>query len=189
MPDLTPDKIVACARDIVREDGLRSVGLRRIARELKVTAPALYGYFENLDHIVRALAETQFELLAAGFAEVAGGAPEDVVRAQSRVYLEYALDEPELFGVLFAFPPDLSGAGVEHELPIATKVFSAAAASIDDGMEAGTFRSQDSTIAALTVWSAVHGCATALNMGFGFDRATVDRLIDNVLDMIVAGLR
>ena len=180
---------MAAAREIVRSDGLQSLGLRRLARELDVTAPALYGYYDNLAHIVRALAETQFEVLAERFGAVEDRAPEQVVRAQSRIYLGFALAEPELFAVLFAFPPDVAGTGVEHELPIATKVFGAAAGALEDGMAAGIFRRQDPVIAALTVWSAVHGCATALNMGFGFDDATQERLIDNVLDMVIAGLR
>lgn len=189
MADLSSEKIVETARAVVRAEGMKGLGLRRLARELDVTAPALYGYFENLDHIVRALAETQFEVLAARFDEIDAVDPETRVREQSRAYIDYALAEPELFAVLFAFPPDLSGTGVEHELPIATKVFAKASASIDEGMSAGVFRQQDPLIAALTVWSAVHGCANALNMAFGFDDATRQRLVDNVLDMVVAGLR
>lgn len=180
---------MAKAEEIVRSDGLQSLGLRRLARELDVTAPALYGYYDNLAHILRALAETQFELLAERFDAVEDGDPEHIVRAQSRIYVEYALAEPELFGVLFAFPPDVAGTGVEHELPIATKVFGAATGALERGMREGVFRQQDPLIAALTVWSSVHGCATALNMDFGFDETTVERVVGNVLDMVVAGLR
>jgi AcrR family transcriptional regulator len=187
--DLSQEKIVEVAKQLVRADGLRNLGLRRIAREFGVTAPALYGYFSNLDHIVRSLAETQFEILAARFDAIEDSDPESVVRAQSRVYVDCALAEPELFSVLFAFPPDVAGIGVDNELPIATKVFAAAASSLDVGMATGAFRQQDPLIAALTVWSAVHGCATALNMRFGFDDRTQNLLIDNVLDMVIAGLR
>lgn len=189
MADLSQPIIVECARRLVRAEGLRALGLRPLARELDVTAPALYSYFPNLEAIVRALAETQFEELAARFDALDTSDPEETVRAQSRIYLEYALAEPHLFEVLFAFPPDVAGSGVDHELPIATKVFAAASASLVAGMDAGAFRRQDPLIASLTVWSAVHGCAAALNMRFGFDDETRDQLIDNVLDMVIAGLR
>lgn len=186
---LSKEIIVECAAAIVREEGADALGLRRVARTLGVTAPALYGYVDSLDGLLRALAEAQFEELARRFDGLRARTPVNRVRGLSRIYVEYALEEPELFTLLFRFPPDLEGAGIEHELPIATKVFTAAAEPISQGQESGEFPNIDPLHSSLAVWTAVHGCATALCMGFDFDQATIDRLIEDVLDMIIAGLR
>lgn len=186
---LSKERIVSTARSIVQSEGIDALKLRRVARELRVTAPALYGYVESHDDLFRALAEAQFEQLVERFETLKARSPESRVRGLSRIYIEFALEEPELFKVLFRFPPDIGGAGVQHELPIATKVFAIAASPIVDGVNAGTFPHVDPLDAALAVWAAVHGCATALTMGFEFDDDTVARLVDGVLDMVIAGLR
>lgn len=186
---LTRDRIIEAAETIVRDEGIEALGLRRLGRDLGVTAPALYGYVENLEDLKRALAERQFGALMARFEQVEARAPEKRVRALSRAYIDYSLDEPNLFKLLFIYPPDIGGTGVEHELPVATKVFMAAAEPLEQGIVSGIFAPYEATEAALTVWAAVHGCATALSLDFGFDRDTVERLIDNVLDMVIAGLR
>ncbi len=185
---LTLERILDCAASIVRAEGTDALGLRRIGRELGVTAPALYGYVDSLDGLLRALAEHQFEELARRFAGVRARKPANRVRALSRVYIDYAREEPALFRLLFRFPPDLGGTGVEHELPAATKVFMAAAEPLTAGHDAGDFPNIEPLSAAIAVWAAVHGCATAACMGFDFDEATVERLIDDVLDMVIAGL-
>lgn len=186
---LSRDRIVGCAAEIVRTEGAEALGLRRVARALGVTAPALYGYIDGLDDLFRALAESQFEELDERFSGLRARTPENQVRGLSRIYIQYALEEPELFKLLFRFPPDLVGAGVEHELPIATKVFTSAAEPIARGREAGDFPDADPLRSALAVWAAVHGCAVALCMGFEFDADTIDHFVEDVLDMVIAGLR
>jgi hypothetical protein len=41
----------------------------------------------------------------------------------------------------------------------------------------------------LTLWTATHGAADVLLMGFGFDDATRDQLVDAVIDTLIEGLR
>lgn len=191
MPDapLTRDRIIDAAERIVRDEGLEGLSLRRLGRELRVTAPALYGHVENLEDVTRALAERQFADLSNRFDRVTATSPADRVRGLGRAYVQYSLDEPNLFSLLFRFPPDIGGGGVEHELPAATKVFLAAAEPLEAGIDSGVFRAQDPTTAALTVWAAVHGCATALHMDFGFDDAGITAVTESLLDMVVDGLR
>lgn len=191
MPDelLTRERIIEAAEAIVRAEGVDALGLRRLGRDLGVTAPALYGYIENLEDLKRGLAEKQFGSLMERFDAVRARTPENRVRALSRAYVDYSLAEPNLFKLLFIYPPDIAGAGVENELPIATKVFLAAAEPLEEGIRTGVFSPREPTDAALAVWAAVHGCATALSFDFGFDDRAVGRLVDDVLDMVIAGLR
>ena len=108
------------------------------------------------------------------FDQVRARKPEARVRALSRAYIDYSLAEPNLFKLLFLYPPDIGGTGVEHELPMATKVFLAAAEPLEEGIESGEFTADDAAAASLAVWAAVHGCATALSLDFGFDDAGVE---------------
>ena len=52
MPTLSRDRIVKAARDMADRDGLESVTLRRLARELDVHVTSLYNHIPTLDAIL-----------------------------------------------------------------------------------------------------------------------------------------
>ena len=56
-------------------------------------------------------------------------------------------------------------------------------------VEQGCFGDIDPLTAALTTWTAMHGLAEVLLLGFAFDDTTRDHLIDVVIDTMIAGLR
>ena len=45
----------------------------------------------------------------------------------------------------------------------------------------------DPIMAAITIWSAVHGVASVLQLGFALPRAVEDALVDEVSDRLLAG--
>lgn len=56
-PRITPESAIKAALDILEEDGLESVSLRRIAAKLNVQAPALYWHFQNKQDIINDMAQ------------------------------------------------------------------------------------------------------------------------------------
>ena len=94
---------------MIQKDGLDQVSLRNLAKALGVTAPALYAYVEGKGDLLQAVAEGEFESLIALF-EADQAATDDTVeriRRASHTYVSYARDNPELFKVMFLFPPAL----------------------------------------------------------------------------------
>ena len=99
--------------------GLEALSLRRLARQLGVTAPAVStGYVRSKQDLLGALAEIEIDRLAARFEEVDGANPLDPIeriRAHSRAYVAYARDNPELFRVMLLAPPSLPASGLPAE--------------------------------------------------------------------------
>lgn len=190
-PVLTRDAVVAAARELVVEGGLEALSFRRLASRLGVTAPALYAHVTGKGDLLAALAEGQLEELAARMERAAGLPPLERIRAHCHAYVHQARDNPELFRVMFVFPPDL-GPGVladvpeGAELPAATKAFTAAIEAVDDAARAGLLTTDDPLLTALALWAAVHGVTSVLQLGFslspGTEEALVDELVDRLLD-------
>lgn len=187
---LTREAVVAAARQQIIDKGLDALSLRQVGSALGVTAPALYAYVADKRDLLRAVAEGEFHALLARFEAVEEQDPLARLRELSRVYIEYAMDNPELFKTMFLFPPELTiTEATGDELPIATQAFNYAVDAITDAIESGVFRKDlDPTLVTFTSWTATHGLATVLNLGFNFDEATKDLLIDLVLDTVIAGL-
>jgi len=90
---------------------------------------------------------------------------------------------------MFQFSPELAiggTSGAEDEL--ATSVFELALSSVVEAIDSGALRSAEPLTVALTMWSATHGVVDMLLMGFAFDDATRQMLVDSVIDTVLAGL-
>ncbi len=186
---LTRAAVIDATRALIVADGLDAVSLRRVGAALGVTAPALYAYVKDKRDLMRGVAETEFTNLIAQFLAIDDADPLVRIRRFSRVYIDYGLENPELFKTIFLFPPDLSlGEPTGEELPLATQAFELPLAAINDAVEAGLFKPVDPLMAGLTLWTATHGCATVLLMGFELDPSGREALITNVLDTVIAGL-
>lgn len=189
-PALTRDTVVAAARQQIIDRGADAVSLRKVAQDLGVTAPALYAYVADKQEMLRAVAEIEFGRLIERFAAIDTDDPVERIRQLSRAYVDHALENPELFRAMFLFPPELSiGDPTGRELPIATHAFQSAFDAVREAVEAGTFRPVEPVMASLTLWTATHGLADVLLLGFAFDDATRDLMVDQVLDTVIRGLR
>lgn len=184
---LSREAVLAAARRRVVRHGLGALSLRQVARDLGVTAPALYAYVASKDALVRALAEDELGRLLERLEAIDDPDPLDRIRAMSRAYVEHARTHPALFAVLFAFRPDWVSAPVE-ELPAATKAFRVAAGAVEEATAAGRLAPADPFTASLTLWAAMHGVATLLAASPGFDTEAERRLVDEVVEVVLRGL-
>lgn len=186
---LTRALVVATGRAAIELDGVEKLSLRGVARTLGVTAPALYAYVADRDDLIAAVATEYFDELADRFEQVDADDPIEAVRALSRAYVEHALAAPELFRLLFRYPPGtgaLRVEGVDTFAP-ATRVVEVATASTARAISQGLLPDGEPLDAAMTMWAAVHGVAEVLLMGFAFDEASRDRLVDSVIDAVLTG--
>ena len=107
----TTGEIKETARRILVAEGPEAVSLRAIAREMGMTAPALYRYFSSREDLVRHVCGDIFTEIATGIrAASARGAQEpsgDVTAkliAACREFRHWALTHREEFGLLFGTP-------------------------------------------------------------------------------------
>jgi AcrR family transcriptional regulator len=112
----TTEEIKQTARRILIENGPDAVSLRAIAREMGMTAPALYRYFgshsELLKHVIADIfAELTGDLRAA--IEDAGAGLSARVIAAAREFRRWSLSHQREFGMLFGSP--LPGVNIEKD--------------------------------------------------------------------------
>ena len=113
----TIDEIKATAVRMLRERG-PDLRFADIAREMGMTAPALYRYFSDRDELLAALMVDGFrELSDALTAALATPPPDDLagrIRAAAVAYREFAKADPSRFSLLFGLPNPGFGRHSEH---------------------------------------------------------------------------
>jgi AcrR family transcriptional regulator len=108
----TVREIKGTARRVLVEHGGEGFALRAIAREMGMTAPALYRYFASredlVEHVVADLYDELVEHLVAARDDADPALPAVQLLACSRAFRRWAIGHPQEFGLLFGS----AGAGV-----------------------------------------------------------------------------
>lgn len=187
---LTRERIVATAQQLLCDEGLDAVSLRRLASELGVTAPALYAHVESKAALLSELGDAEFALLAGRLRSVAAEStdPLEQIRAQSRAYVAHALERPALFQLMAVFRPAWVDQPAATELAGASEAFEVAAEPVAAAIQAGRINGRDALLASLTIWSAAHGVATVLLSRPGLGPELEGELVDSVVDAVVDGM-
>ena len=104
----TVEEIKAVAREQMAAEGTAGVTLRAIAREMGMTAPALYRYFGSRDELVTGLVSDAYSALADAMeaaVEAAGpGRHAERVRAAFGAFRSWGLEHPTEFALIFGSP-------------------------------------------------------------------------------------
>jgi AcrR family transcriptional regulator len=139
--EATRHEILDTARRQMAASGAAALSLRAIAREMEITAPALYRYFPSRDDLVTALILYAYNSLADSLEAARDAEPADAyavrLTAMALAYRNWALLHPEDFALIFGTPiPDYE-APRETTVPAATRNFTAFLLVIAAAMQAG----------------------------------------------------
>lgn len=104
----TVAEIKAIARQQMAEVGAAALSLRAIAREMGMSAPALYSYFENRYALVTALIVEAYhslgEAMAVADGEMERGDFHGRFQAVARAFRDWALAHPQDFTLIYGTP-------------------------------------------------------------------------------------
>lgn len=125
----------------IAESGAASLSLRAIARELGITAPAIYNYYPSRDDLVTALIVEAFTSLADAQEDsltgLAGNRRAVRLSALGLAYREWAVTYPQRYHLVFGTPIPNYTAPEEVTLPAAAKALVPLIQSIQDLASAG----------------------------------------------------
>ncbi|MBO4208087.1 TetR/AcrR family transcriptional regulator [Micromonospora echinofusca] len=95
------------ARRLLVTGGPEAVSLRAIARDMGMTAPAIYRYFPSLEALVAAVAGDLYDELRSTIEAARDGAGDEPVGqliAMARAFRNWSVTHPAEFGLLFGAP-------------------------------------------------------------------------------------
>lgn len=170
----------------IAEFGAPALSLRAIARELKISAPAIYNYFPDRDALVTALVIDAFTSFGDSQLEARDSLPEEDLigrfRAIGVAYRNWAHTYPQRYQLLFGTPLPGYETPMEEVFPSSARSISALFSVVEAFRAAGKmkissfpevkkeyqhhfdlWKSQvgevhpDSHFVAMVIWARVHG--------------------------------
>lgn len=155
--------ILEAAKDLFAEDGFQNVSIRKIAEKIEYSPATIYLYFKDKDAILFDLHNEGFRIL---FARQRDKAKErnPVVRLRGLLegYLEFALDEPEYYDLMFMLFTPLPKILKTAEWRYGRRAFRMLTKTVGECQQLGLLQGSRSEAAALGLWGSVHGLASLL---------------------------
>ena len=184
------ERILSAARDIFLEHGAGGVTMRGLAARIGVTPMALYRHFDNRDDLLDAIvAHGHATFLGYLNRALAESTPAARLLAAGEQYLNFALDHPRSYAVMF----------MEHAAGVASPgkaqpwenaaTFRFLVDRIRDCAAAGVLHVGDAEDAALSVWAHVHGLVSLFLAGkLPVERQAFEAIYRRSIGRLVEGL-
>lgn len=140
----TSDKIAASARRLLDGEGSDAVTMRRVASDVGITAMAVYRHYPNREGLLNVLAEEGFTELAGRLngAKLTGDAKKKLEKLLD-IFLDYALERPRLFELMFLKPREGARRFPEDFRAGLSPTANPTAEVLKEGMAAGFLRKDD----------------------------------------------
>lgn len=138
--------IIDTAWKQIAEDGAASLSLRAIARELNITAPAIYNHYHRRDDLVTALIVDAFHSLGESQTNAIKSIPQDHLEERfyslGLAYREWAITYPQRYQLIFGTPIPHYEAPMEITLPVANRSLTPLMKSIQAFSEVGRIKAE-----------------------------------------------
>lgn len=99
------EQILACACELYLSEGLEGFSMRKLADRVGVTAPALYRHYEGKDALLLDVVTEAYQMLARElYTALEAATPLERFRRAGDAYLDFAIEQPRMYEVLYAYP-------------------------------------------------------------------------------------
>ncbi|MEX2528488.1 MAG: TetR/AcrR family transcriptional regulator [Gemmatimonadota bacterium] len=161
------DRILTCACDLFLRHGLDGFSMRRVARSLGVTPPALYRHYEGREELLHAVLGEGYKLLSQYlYTALAGSTPLERFRLATDAYLDFALENARYYSVMYALPEVLGLEDCDGEAaPEMMAVHHFWNDRVRDCMDEGILREGDPEAVGLTLWAHAFGLISIYHRG------------------------
>ena len=159
--------LIQAGIEILSDEGLKGLSLRKVARRAGVSHAAPYAHFADKQALVAAISTAGYESLYAEFMQIDQQYQEQPLKKLVEVawcYLQFAVNAPAHFKLTF------SGA-IEKEqdypafVEITRQSFAFLSEIVADCQTAGIIRPGPTDLLAVHFWGAIHGLTTLLIEG------------------------
>ncbi|MEE9527524.1 MAG: TetR/AcrR family transcriptional regulator [Syntrophobacteria bacterium] len=158
-------RILKAAMQLYVKGGYENVTMRRIAAKIEYSPGTIYLYFQNKNDIMLQLCYQGFERFLAHQDKLEKIAdPLERLSAGGRYYLAFALENPELYELMFATKEIFKESGPDEE-SVPLRAFRKFAENVKACLDAGVFSDGQVETTAIALWATLHGLASLLIKG------------------------
>jgi len=159
----TSEDILDAALQLFISEGYGAVTMRGIAARVGCSPGNLYHYFPGKNEIFLALRDQGFELFRQYQARTRDVSdPVDRLRAHAAAYLRFAMEQPRHYELMFLMPAVDPESIPDDMMERSRRSLDLLRSDLRACMEEGSMQEWDVDVAAIGMWSQLHGFASLL---------------------------
>jgi len=189
--DLRQD-ILACACDQYLSKGLDGFSMRGLAKEIGVTAPALYRYYDGREAVIADVVRQAYRVFMPYlYKALEARTPRERFERAGEGYLDFALAHPRWYQIIFSGPARL---GLDGKVPEDIAAMGCAIHQfwidrVSECMREGVLVEGNPLETAITLWAHSHGLIHLFHQGIlGDDVEAFKKLFIASEARLMAGL-
>jgi AcrR family transcriptional regulator len=186
----TSQQIYRCALRILEEEGPQAVSMRRVAKEVGITAMAIYHHFPSREALLDGVVNSEFEQLVEFFSRSSGKKSFEAAMLHIMDgYMEYALAHPRIFDYVFSAPRPGARRFPEDFRARRSPTLNITADIVSSWIKLGKLKRDDQWEIAMALWAHVHGyLALWLGGRFHLSEEEFRKLVHRSLRRLLYGL-
>lgn len=185
------ERILKTAMELFLDEGFENVSMRKIAERIEYSPASVYLHFKDKDELLHALHLQGFEKLFSMQTTAADVKdPLERLKAHGRVYMKFALENPEYYDLMFI----KRGAGRKilesKEWYVGHRSYELLKDNVRDCMQKELIYEADLESATFALWSFVHGMASLIirQRCIMLPENQLDSVIENSINFITDSL-
>ena len=185
------ERILACACDLYLSEGLEGFSMRKLAKDVGVTAPALYRHYANREHVLAdVVREAYAEFSGQLYRALEGRTPWERFARAGAAYLDFALGNARLYQILFTAPEQLGMSSLPGDIEaMGCAIHQFWVDRVRECQDAGVLKEGDPIQISLTMWAHAHGLVALYQHGhFRMDEETFRAMFASSGALIMRGL-
>jgi len=185
-------RILDTARHLLVQEGYQALSMRKIADAIGYSATSIYLHFDGKDALLHTLIHEGMMALRDALQTAAAdhsGAPVRRLRALCRGFVEFGLENPEYYEIMFQLRPERMQRYPPEKYRQARENLDFFARALEAGARDNTFAVDDPRVAASTVWASLHGTVSLLLADRVDARIAPDTFIDTAIRQAIQGFR
>lgn len=182
-------QIIDAARQVLLSEGYLNFSLRKIAREIDVSATSIYLHFENKDALIHTLMEKAIERLNNRLEACTANREDPIAKldALAHEYTNFALENPREYQVIYLISSDEMSRYPKEKFRKARKGYEIVTTVLREGREKGIIAEKKPRMAAYTFWAQLHGVMSVVLSQRLDTRIDQQQFIEEAIDHIIQG--
>ncbi len=182
--------ILKAAKKLFVDKGFENITMRRIADEIEYSPGTVYLYFKDKLDILCALQEVGFaELYRRQQILLTVKNPAERLRACGKVYIDFAMENQELYDIMFIMQATQKGISWEADsMSIGKQSYEELFNIVKDCIDQGYMKKVQPEIATFMCWSLMHGIASIIirERAVMIPKEHLPYMVDGVLDFLMS---
>ena len=161
------DAILAAACELYDRTGLDGFSMRKLAKQVGVTAPALYRHYDGREAVLAdVVREAHRAFMSYIYRALVGATPLERFLRAGEGYLDFALEHPRWYAIMFSGPERLGMDALPDDIEaMGCAIHQFWIDRVGECMRAGILPEGDPLDVSLTMWAHAHGMVQLFHQG------------------------